>query len=1498
MKNLNKNILRYLGKNKFITLSLSIFIFLVSLVFNMLQGVSTSMNNSYNNLVDNYNLHNVVIYDNWNQNAEISNTNKSEFYEQLAKLGVYYRQFESINVYSSDSNTTSKIIKYQDDYLVDQLDIFEQKNLIFNPSNGHYLLPRGWNLDSIVQLASENLDNTNEFNDSVFARQLLVYFAANSTFDKDSNFSKQFNTVLDYIYEHPDYDPLNPSAQISNLSFKKVKEYIRMFVDKTDPDYTPPAVRGSRIAFIMQKKTTLGTPLNGYYEDPTCSLAVVNPNWLKDNNKEVLDFNEFVQAYSNGSIENSSRYINTPTSINDLPRVTPNSMDVWINSLDDKYKVYANNIPYVIVGTGITPDMMFPIVSFESLVPNSKTEAIVYTNYSGYQKCDFSFQSMFHESFILGKYVGNESKAEVTTKLNSYVEKYMSWPANIQAVYWYNDQDNSMSPATLRVTFITQLLGVISGVSYAISIFILILLLIVLCLFAKMYITQNKNNIAILMSNGISKWKIISNMSLIAVLISIVSIPIGYFVGAALQPVMYSVFSPYWMIPVSFSIFNPLIFFLLLIIPSLLFIAIINLFSWFMLRKNVTSLLKEDQNVSLSKTSRYFKSLFNFAPLMVKFRGSLAFNSIAKIIFLTLSTITLCVAFTFVISTTGKIQEAYQYELNTNKSAYELELVTPTIQSGQYYGVGLDDYGRTLINNNNQIVAKKDYSNASFYKTAWNNSPLFKKYSLMHYASANDSDAYTNNIIYLKNLTEIFPILDLTFGITGASTNPMDIVKSVAPSNQIYGLYQSMQNLTSKEMSDMRPFNQAYAFKFDANGKVGNTYITPNKTNSFSFPKTWAIQNFGIYDPNEWVLNYNKDPNVGVICAPEVNGLEDINEVLELSEYELEAIINNAYCSYNKNTNTNYIPPFNDSIKYYSSKLFGYNGTQTDTSIIPSVISNIRRDPNNSNVVLFDVDVNNNVNNILLTNRSLFTKYFYKQYVVDNSQEESADEIKSLIDVAKLFPDPFNENTYYELNKNNALGPLPMSLTNNYINYVLLNYLDPVFTDTYFRIQYNQIIFNNGEDEPYVHVDGRILNEDLHNDELNIIGIQENSKFINLYDNNDNLINSKLFDSDVSNPLIINNYAAKKYDLDIGNQLKIYPENNVYRKTLLNGEAYKFLDFDSSESSSNLNYQTVNPITFTVVGINNTGNGVQMFTNINCAQKALGLATIQDYKNNTNLTVYPTKNNNYTLSVGMNNNYNKFGGFNGIFTNNQKNIILTQNLTLYSLSGMYIANDSWDGSSVVKELIANTLKSSEQVPYLANAFNISVNDLQSLWNKYSTNQKDEFVSKIIDLYCSIYGKSSLNATFENADSVTMSEVMFDKMSKLYDQISIIVVTLIILLSLICVILCSIMIINDMLKLIAIMKTLGYTDKTNALNIIVGYIPSWILTIALSAPISLLAISLFKQFVYTNLSIYIGVSVNWPLFVVIQLFIAVVFVIIYGYSIYYFKKKNILSTIRW
>lgn len=1440
------------------------------------------MQDSYNNLVDNYNLHNVVIYDNWNQNSETSDIKKTEFYQQLDNLGLYYRQHQSINVYSSETQTTSKVIKYEDNYLVDQLDVFEQKGLPQNSKNGHYLLPNGWNFDNVILNASSNLSSLTATRDNVFARQLLVYFAANSTLKTDSTFGPQFEYVLNYIYSNPNFDPLNPANnELSISQIKKVQSYIKMFVDPTDKDYTPPAVRGSRITFMMEKKTLLGTPLNGYYEDPTSVLVIVNPNWLTANNKEVLDFNQFIKIYNNNSSE-INNYINNPSSINDLPTSTPSSMDNWINSLDEKYKVYVGNLPFVIVGTGITPDMMFPIISYDKLVPNPVSESIIYTNHSGYEKVDLSYASSYHESYIACKYIGNETKAEITSKLNSYVEKYMAWPANVNAVYWYNDSNNIMSPATLRVTFITQLLAVINGVTFGISIFISILLILVLCLFAKMFISSNKNTIAILMSNGISKWKIISNMSLIGLLISIVSIPIGYFIGMALQPIMYTVFSTYWMIPVSFSMFNPVWFFSLLIVPTIVFIGIILLFSWYLLRKNVTSLLKEDQNVTLSKTSRYFKSIFNLSPIMIKFRGSLAFNSIAKIFFLTLSTITLSLAFTFISSSINKIENAYQYELKTNQYAYQLDLITPTIQSGQYYGVELGDLGRTLINDNNEVISSHDYS-SGLYKSAWNNSPLFQEYSLMHWSSANDSNAYTSEITYLKNLTEIMPILDVTFGVSSASTNPIEIVKSITPSNVLYSMYKSMLELAKRQMSDMRPFNQAFGFKFKNGSPDTSTnsgYISPSENNSYPFPTTWAIQNFGISNPNDWTLNYNNDQNIGVISAPEILGFENINNVVNMSNIELADKINSSYTTYDQSTNLEEIPIYNDSLKYYPN-LF-----------TPEAISNIRIDPNNENTILFDVDVNKNDTKYLMTNRSLFTKYYY--IVPKNINDLSIDDIQSQISVAHLFPDPFINNTYYEFNSSNALALLGTHFKTKYINYVLLNFLDPAFSEYYFRIQYNQIIINNDTDEPYVNIEGRVLNENLNKDLLNIYGIVDNSKFIKLYDNNGNLINNKLNDSNIENPLIINNYVAKKYDLNIGDKLIINPENTVYRNTITN--AIEFLKDPTIE----LEYDNsnINNIEFEVVGINNTGNGAQLYTNIDCAQKALGLATKDDYINQNKIASFPNADNNYSINVEMNNNYNTFGGFNGLFTSDKNNILLSENLSLYSLSGMYIASDAWDDSVTINTLIKNTLNNNEQIPYLANAFNISSEELYNLWQTIGQEDPNTFISNIRNLYCTIYGKASLNTTFESANSVEMSKVMFDQMSSLYDQVSTIVVALIILLCILAVILCSIMIINDMMKLIAILKTLGYSDKSNAINIIVGFIPSWILTVLASIPLSILAVKIFQEFVFNNLSIYIGISVNWPIFIVIQLFIAAIFAIIYGYSIYHFKKKNILTTIRW
>ncbi len=1474
MQNLYKNIFRYLFKNKFITLSLSFFIFLIITILSLFTGISNTMQNSYDSLVTEYNLHNIVIYDNWSNNLGDSQQKQDEFYSQLNDLGVYYRQYKSINVYSSTTQDTTKIIKYENDYTVDQLDVFEQYGLPLN-SNNHYSLPSGFDFESIIENASVKDENgiflTNY--DNIFARQLLVYFLANASWSGTNNFEKPFDDVLNYMYDtNNNFDPLNPTSTDLNTTFRnsitKVQGYINSFLDSNNTNYQIPLIKGSRITFGFQKLNN-NIPLYANFDDPSSNLAIVSPNWLHTNNKEVLPFSEFINQIG---YSNNLSYNPNPTKINQLPKNMSSDLSGWINNLDDKYKVYANSIPYIIVGSGITPDMMFPIVSFDLIVPNPTSEAIVYTNNSGYERANFSFQSMYHESYILSKYNGKLSQSEILTKIKNLVSQYMSWPSNINAVYWYNDSSNTMSPVTSRVIFITQLLDTINGVTYALSLFILILLLIALCLFTTKYISNNKNIIAILISNGISKLKIISSMSLISVLISVFSIPLGYFLGLGLQPLLYhTVFEQYWLIPIKFNFFDPNLFFPILIVPTVIFILIIFIFAAYLLRKNVIQLLKEDQNIVLSKTTLFFRSLFNFAPIMTKFRGSIAFNSVSKILFLTLTTTILAVSFSFITSSANQISTAYQYELNTNKSAYSLELLTPTVQGGQYYGVNTNKAGQSLIGSNDSLVAQIDYSSSSNYKNAWNNLPLFHDYSLMHWSSSESSSAYTKNIIYLKNLVQIFPILDIQFGTGSLGSNPFEIMLNIAPVNQINALYNSMVELATRLMSDMRPYDQSYLFKFTSS-KTG--YITPSASNSFNFPQTWAIMNIDENDPSNWALNYNNDANVGVLSAPEINGLNSltIDQIASLDPNELVKIINDAYNTYNSATSTELINlPNTDQqkfdIKYYPN-LFDNN-----------TISNIRIE---NNCVLFDVDTTLNTTKYLMTPRSLFIKLFYKSVDISNL---SQDAIINQINTAQYFADPFSikdnnllNYTYYQKNTSNmtqGLLSIPMRMSINYINYVLRMYRDPAYQSLYFRCLYNQILFDQDTDEPYVYINGINNNNNI----VKITGIVENSKFINLYDNKNHLINNLLFDTSIDNPLIINNYAAEYFDLNVGDKITISVQNSVYRCSLETNSVINYLEGVSDQ----IKYDTSNihDVIYTVVGINNTGKDVQMFTNINSAQNALGLSTQSNYENNENLI--------------MNNHYNSFGGFNGIFTSNYNNLLLYQTLSLYSLSGLYPAIDSWEESATLLSLLKNTLNDSNEINYIANAFSISVDDLTRIWNN---NKTDNFINKIRNLYINVYGLSSLNAIFENANSVEMSKIMFDKMSLLYDQISTIVVTLLMVLSLISTLLCSTMLINDMNKLIAVLKTLGYDDKENAKNIVAAFIPIWLLSLMISGPITYFAVTLFKKFIFVNLLLYLSISVNWLSFFVIQLIIGVIFSGIYLYSLQYFKKKNILDTIKW
>ncbi|GAA5414592.1 hypothetical protein UREOM_3030 [Ureaplasma sp. OM1] len=1440
---------------------------------------------SYDGLVDNYNLHNIVIYDKWSDVNSVRQKNESDFNAELNKLGVKYRNFESLRVINGNNQDQYKVIKYSNSYTIDKLDIFQSYGLPVNKDN-QATLPTGIDFNKILQQSSQGLTGKASAKD-IFARQELVYFASNAAWST-SKFANEFKAAWKVLLQHPNIDPYNPDLTGLSTSDQQalttIEPYIKAFVDPNNSLVVPPKIRGSRITFVMDAWNN-NIPATGYFDDPSSYLAVVSPEFAKDNHKEIYHYDNYLKEV--GETKTTSVDMGN---IHDLSTAMPTTDQFinWFQSIPNKYKVYVNSIPYLIVGTGISPDFMYPIISFQNVIPNPQKEAILYMNETGYNRTQFSFPTAPHESFILAKYDGKEALEAIVSKINVLARKYMAWPSNVTPAYTYYNPKNQMSPASLRVNFIVQLVAAIQGVSIAITIFIVVLSLFVMSLFAKRFVEQNKQTIAILISNGVNKLAVLSSIALIGVVPCIIASVLGYVVAFFLQGTALSIFSKYWMIPTPMYDFNVGWMFLAIFATSIVFAILTFFIGMWMLRGNLVALMKENGTIKVGFLANAVKSIFNWGPIMLRFRSSLAFASLMKIVTLIVMTTITGVTLTFVTSSSGKLDEVNKNDLKSNTSNFAINYFTPTVESGQYLAIANDMVGRIIHEYhqpNNGELNNQGYDQNLFYLSAFYNSPAFRKYTALHWPSALDSHQYANDILFLKNKTELQQLLMNRFGVGSESVVPWNVPLAVMPTDQINTSNQMCKEYGERLMTDMRPYNEAFFFNTGANAD-GTGKVLPDANNALPFPKTWAIQNFNVKNPSDWKLSYGVNgysEKYGVISAPEIPGLTSPEAILKMQPNEIGTLINKAYSTYSNDNNWPQTPSQMLQEKYYPLTLFHKN-----------VISNVRLAPHNKNIVLFDVNTQLNGEPYLLTTRSMFMKYLEKGVAINSDTNTS-----------NIVLDPFaNTTTYgYEPNIMTNTGPIALAYRLNFINFFLHAYMDPAYTDSFYNISYNQVVFNKATDEPYTYIDATVDSSVGKNSPIQIKGIVPDSKFINLYSSTTGKkINNKLYAA--PNLLIVNQYAARKFKLKIGDEFQFTPNNTIWRYTSANPEQIL-----TDPNAPQKLYQPWEQ-TFTVVGINNTGHNAEFFTSMTSAQNVLGLATAEQYQNKTNVTEQPTADNNYALSVGMNNKWNTFGGFNGMFTSQVKPNVLTSNIDLYSPNGLYPGSDSWEKNNTMITLVKNALNSPYQTAYIANALNMNNNQFtaasQTFKNNYlkahpkatAEETQNALIGAIIDGISDIYGKMSLASITTSADAVKQAAAMFAIVSNTFDQIEGIVSALIIVLSMIIVVLLAWIIVLDMLKLAAVLKTLGYSNMSNGWNFFSAFVPTWIISLIITIPLSMLALSIFKTFAFANIGVLITAPINWWIFALIELGIAVIFLIIFFTGMSFFKKINIVEVLKW
>lgn len=1430
----------------------------------------------------------------YNTNQEIDDYINSSANNNLVEVGVnQLPNFNDINNVSSITVLNYLLDNYQNLNFIKVLpskDFYEPSIVVCNYVDFLFQTKNNSKLTTYI------IKNVNKYK-PLINRQLLFSFASNTSWSSNQNdITSNFKSAESFVKNNPIFDyawlinndlstkfqntPLwngltTENVNISDSSYliKGVKSWVNN--SGLGVNGVNLLINKYKIVFDLSSGVT---PISGIFTDPTSYAAIVSPTWLEKNNKSIFPKEEWVKF-----VNRSKDGVAFETIIKDIP---------------DKYKINISSTSYLILSTGITPDFMYPVISFENMIPNPVNQAIVYVGDTGYERCFEAYQNNPQEKMLLGKYVGNNSLYGFINDLNSKIVKqnFMSWPQGTDAVYSYDSKNNKITPATLRVSFTSSLITTINAFSIAISAFIGLIALFVVTILIRQFVVKNRSTLGIMNANGYSKTKVIYALSTLGLIPAFIGGLVGYMVGFFTNTYALGLFKSYWLLPLNKGMFNIPFFFISILIPIILFIGITLLIGAISLRGSATTLLSKTQTIKVGIIAKVVNKKITKTPIMLRFRTSIVFSTFYRLLVLSFMTSLVVVSAEFMASSLNSFSTTDKISARETDYKFSVDLFTPTNEGGEYYGLKYNDLGKPFLNpNGSQGLDTGSYS--SIFK----NNPYMREYSNLHYPGIDDNSQQFSELDYLKFKTQVRELINFKI----VSTNPWEFAQNMMPPNTSNQAINSTKTINQNLMSDNRllslvtflnvtesPINFSTNWPKNLSNKnyfdeltLGNIINNGSHINTPGLslvdennkPKTIHIINFN----GAKELNFDKNDE---LCI-------DINSLMSMDKNWLGDNSISAFLSQNKETlKSSIIEKVNQYYVVFDT-VFKLKGLFKTDAVNYFDIKKSDTNPNVIDIVFDDYATGDDVFEVknVLTNRNLFTGFFYG--VVDNDSAT----LEELQTSNNVFMDPFStlENPiFYKAINSSMVG---ISLKSPFISYVLNYFNDPIFSEQIFRICYGLIGMNGDDkefnDEPYVYVDGMInelngenvanipLTKYLVSNDIQLVGILENSKYINLLDENNNSLNAKLSNWDVNSkniPIIINEFAAKKYGLKIGDNFKIKPDNTVDRYGVQLYPGY------ISEIAEQAKKYTLN-----VVGISQSFHNSYAYIPINAARKLIGLSIPNQTNANNELAPYYTS-------------------FNGIFSSSNNPYLLTNSLSLYSPSGLYPGVNTWEPLS------------SQGIQLLKKAVSAQKGDVNyDLLNKalgssyYSSSQQDiiakmkEDVSDNVDLLVqniakkltSSYGATSYQSIVMNAMAIDNSNALYSSLSETVISLGATVLTLIFIIALIVVLIMLWMILMDLMPLLALLSTMGMTIWSNSLTFMCILIPTWFISAFISGPIVWALLNVFKEFVFSGIGILLIAPFNLWAYVLILLLIGGIFGLAFVLGAKKLSNVNIANAIK-
>lgn len=672
------------------------------------------------------------------------------------------------------------------------------------------------------------------------------------------------------------------------------------------------------------------------YADPTLTMAEVNAN---------------PQNYSNHFIESPTTHKLT---------FYQDFLD-WLNKISGKYKIDVNSQEYVILGSGLSPDFMYPILSSSQLLLDNNSSGIVYTNSAGFSRATEGVSGNVN-SYVSIKYPPDLDffqKQKILTDLNEFTKKVYG----SNQVFKVNDSKQPNQLLYLRMNFSYNLRNTVLTITLIIGLIIALLSIFFIATLLRSIVKQNKTIFGVVIANGVKKTKLALAFFPFSLFPGVLAGILGYLFSFLLMPSLTSMVANYWA-PVMF--YQSIQWWMFIITPVIivfiLFTVLMIVILWTM-RKKTTELLGLSSEFRMNWFIVNINRITTKFGAMGSFRITYMLGNVTRFLILTgivTAFITLSSVF---VGTVGTFKHALSYTSRNHQYTYAFDLYSPTTQGGYYSEIPFSQIGTTQqglaplydVNSPNGFYGA-NYKEALAY-------PYGKDlyYTNLFLPSTNVASEIQGNIQFFANKIFSKVDLDVNLDLAGANINPWSFARAFAPPSIIALSDFYMQNLLTNAFNfflyvqkhDLysRYLNGVYNQPWTLNGSNISADIVKDQNSNWIFKKEKNSNG-----QLQWALNTS-----ALVGAPtyqfNVRAVKLFVQLITLTQnalYKQWSIDN-----FGKVENYNYflgsnilaLDPGDETYTYLTSKIDAVNGSSL-TKPINLQIDGIK--PNSRFVILYD----------------------------------------------------------------------------------------------------------------------------------------------------------------------------------------------------------------------------------------------------------------------------------------------------------------------------------------------------------------------------------------------------------------------------------------------------------------------------------------------------------------------------------------------------------------